>query len=345
MVLRAWRDGWRRVWHAPVIAAGVFAMTFVLALPLAYAMRGLIAGHLGRSSVAATAADGVDYDWWQEFTSQATGLGTTFTPAIIGFAATLDNTSSLFDGPAEIVPVAAAVAAYLAGWTFLAGAIIDRYARQRRTRAHGFFAAGGVNLFRLVRLGILAGITYWLLYRYVHDWLFDDWYADWVRGIDTEWHAAAMRAVLYLAFGVLLVAVNVVFDYARIRVVVEDRHSAVGGLAAALRFVIRNPAAFGLYALNALVFVVLIAAWAAAAPGVGGGGARVWLAFVVAQLYVLARLLLKLHFLAAQTALFQGRLAHAAYTAAPVPSWPDSPTAEVLVPVRALAPPSPRESA
>ena len=35
------------------------------------------------------------------------------------------------------------------GWTFLAGGIIDRYARQRPTRAHGFFAAGGVYLLPL----------------------------------------------------------------------------------------------------------------------------------------------------------------------------------------------------
>ena len=43
-----------------------------------------------------------------------------------------------------------------------------------------------------------------------------------------------------------------------------------------------------------------------------------------------ARLLLKLQFLASQTALFQTNLAHAAYTAAPEPVWPDSPAAESI---------------
>jgi hypothetical protein len=32
---RAWRDGWQRVLDAPAVAAGVFAMTLLLALPLA----------------------------------------------------------------------------------------------------------------------------------------------------------------------------------------------------------------------------------------------------------------------------------------------------------------------
>ena len=54
--------------------------------------------------------------------------------------------------------------------------------------------------------------------------------------------------------------------------------------------------------------------------------------FVLAQLYVGARIFVKLHFLASQTALFQASLAHAAWTAAPLPAWPDSPAAETIAP-------------
>src|SRR5688572_5084202 len=139
--MRSWFDGWRRVVSAPAILAGAWLLTFLLALPLAITMRGLLETHLGSSLAAESAASRVNYDWWQEFTSQATGLGTTFSPTIIGFAATLDNISSLLDGQREVLPVAGAIGLYLAGWTFLAGGIIDRYARQRPTRAHGFFAA------------------------------------------------------------------------------------------------------------------------------------------------------------------------------------------------------------
>jgi hypothetical protein len=55
-----------------------------------------------------------------------------------------------------------------------------------------------------------------------------------------------------------------------------------------------------------------------------------WLGFAGTQLYLLARLLLKLQFVASQTALFQRSLAHAAYTAAPAPVWPESPAAEAI---------------
>jgi len=327
----AWIDGWRRVAAAPAIAAGVFALTFVLAVPLALTMRGMLQTHLGRSLAADQAAEGVNYDWWQEFTAQTSGIGSTFVPSIIGAGATLDNISSLLDGQKEIVPVASALALYLAAWTFVAGGILDRYARQRRTRAPGFFAASGVYFFRFLRVAVIAGIFYWWMFDFVRYWLLVEWYPDLTRDIAVERTAFAIRAALYAVFGALLVFGNMVFDYTKVRMVVEDRRSAFGALMAALRFIARNPGrTFGLYALNGLVFVALFALWTVVAPGAGGAGASVWLVFVAGQMYLLARLLLKLHFLASQTALFQGSLAHAAYTAAPEPVWPDSPAAEAL---------------
>jgi hypothetical protein len=55
-----------------------------------------------------------------------------------------------------------------------------------------------------------------------------------------------------------------------------------------------------------------------------------WIGFAATQLYLLARLALKLQFMASQTALFQRSLAHAGYTAAPIPAWPDSPAADTI---------------
>jgi len=331
MVLGSWRDGWKRVLAAPAIAAGVFAMTFLLALPLGIVVRRAIRTHLGDSLAASQAADAVDWDWWQEFSAQATGLGTTFSPSVIGFAAVLDNVSSVLDGRAEIAPIALALAFYLAGWTFISGGIIDRYARQRATRAHGFFAASGVYFFRFLRLAFVSALIYWWLFAYVHPWMFDEQYVDVTAGLSVERTAFLWRFVFYAIFGAVLVLANVLFDYTKVRLVVEDRYSALGALVAALRFIRHHPRqVLGLYAANSLVFVGLIALWALIAPGAGGAGFSMWAGLFLAQIYVLARLLLKLQFIASQTALFQANLAHAAYTSAPVPVWPDSPAADAI---------------
>lgn len=331
LVFASWFSGWRRVGHAKALLAGVFVATFALAIPFALTVRNAIQAHLGRSLMAAGAADGVNYDWWTEFSSQATGLSTTFTPAIIGFASALDSLSRVLDGRGASGPLLLALAAYLALWAFLSGGVIDRYARQRPTHLHGFFAAAGVSFFRFLRLAVVAGAAYWLLFGYLHAWLFDRLYRDLTRGLAVERTAFLWRLLFYAVFGAMLIAVNVVFDYARIRIVVEDRRSALGALRAAMRFVVRRPGrVIGLYLLNGLVFLLLIALWSIAAPGVHGAGAATWLAFLAGQLYLVARLALKLHFLASQTALFQNSLAHATYTAAPEVHWPESPAAEAI---------------
>jgi hypothetical protein len=67
-------------------------------------------------------------------------------------------------------------------------------------------------------------------------------------------------------------------------------------------------------------------------PGAGGLGWPMWLGLAIGQLYLLARLWVKLVFYASETAFFQSQLAHAEYTAAPQPVWPESPAAEAIGP-------------
>jgi hypothetical protein len=162
--------------------------------------------------------------------------------------------------------------------------------------------------------------------------LFGTAFGDLTRNLTEERAAFAVRLSLYGLFAVALAASNLVFDYAKVRIVVEDRRSALGALVGAIRFLRRSgSAAVALYLINSLLFVAVLAGYAAVAPGAGFAGWSIWLGFVVGQLYVLARLWVKLVFWASATALFQGRLAHAGYVASTRPVWPDSPAAEALI--------------
>jgi hypothetical protein len=319
------------VLQARWMAIGIHALSFLVALPFALAVRDQIASQLGASLTAGAVADGVNNDWWSEFTAQAAGLGATFTPSIIGFASTLDTLSRVVDARYPPMTLMWLLGGYLALWTFLSGGILDRYARQRPTRAHGFFSACGRLWFRLARLSAVAALVYWLLFNYLHPWMFADVLRDTTRNLGIERSVFLWRLAFYAIFGIVLLTVNVGFDYARIRLVVEDRRSALGALRASLRYIWHHPLQVGaLYALNALGFVLLIALWSVAAPGVYGGGLTMWTAFAMGQIYLAARLAVKLHFMASQTALFQSQLAHAGYTAAPTPVWPESPAAELI---------------
>ena len=331
MILTSWRDGWRRVFAAPAIVVGVLAVTLLAALPLALSLRDELQAHLGSSLAAGQAADAVNYDWWQEFTSQATGIGTTFTPSVIGFATTLDSFNGLADARALVTPIVLALALYFLVWTFLSAGILDRYARGRPTGAGGFFAASGAFFFRFLRLGFAAAVVYWFLFVYVHQWLFGTLYTRATRDLPVEQTAFYWRLLMYAVFGTLLAFAAVVFEYARVRAIVEDRRSAIGALLGSIRFIVRNPARVAtLYALNVTTFLVLVAIWAFAAPGAGGAGVWMWAGVIASQCYVLARLVVKLQFMASETAIFQRSLAHWGYVSAPAVPRPQPPVVEVL---------------
>lgn len=330
--LTAFRDGIRRVNGAPVMLAGMFLATLLVAFPLSFALRGSIESSLGHSLAADTAASGVNDDWWQEFSSQATGLATTFVPSIIGFGAVLDNLSGILDNLPLATSIAGAIATWLVVWSFLSGGVIDRYARRRPTRSAGFFAACGTHFWRFLRLGILALALYYVLFGLVHGWLFTGLYGRLTRDLTVERTAFFVRLACYAAFGLMLVASSVVFDYARIRIVVEDRRSAIAALVAGARFASRHVGSvLGLYVLNGLVFLALVLVYAVLVPGAPRSGVQMWAVLLGGELYILARHYVKLLFYASQTSLFQGALAHAAYTAAPAVVWPDSPAAEAIV--------------
>ena len=330
-VVAAFRDGLQRVNRAPGILAGVWILTLVAGLPLAAALRTSLADHLGQSLAADSAAAGANYDWMQEFADQASGIGLTFKPTVIGFGAILDNLSAFIDDTARPIAIVATASLYVLAWIFLAGGIVDRFARDRAIGAHGFFAACGVFFFRFLRLAIVQWLVYAFLFAYLHDWLFDTFYPRITHEMSFERTAFLTRLAVYLVFGLLVAAAALVFDYAKVRAVVEDRRSMLGAIGAALGFVRRNTAAAaGVFAANFILFVVVVGVYALVAPGAGSAGPSMWVGFALGQLYVIGRLWVKLLFWASETALFQRRLAHAGYVARPTPVWPDSPAAEAL---------------
>jgi hypothetical protein len=327
----AWRDGIRRVNGAPALLLGVWALTLLVSVPMAAAMRGMLAQHLGASLAADTAASGVNYDWMQEFSDQAAGLGVTFKPTILGFGAVLDNLSAFIDDTGRPVVIVGAATVYIVLWIFVAGGIIDRYARDRPTRTVGFFASSGVFFFRFLRLAAVQWIVYAALFGSVHPLLFGRLYPDLVHEVAVERTAFAVRVALYLAFGGVVAACATVFDYAKVRAIVEDRRSMLSAIAEAIGFVRRNAvAAASLFLANFALFTAVIGVYALVAPGAGRTGASMWIGFAVGQLYVIARLWVKLVFWASETALFQSRLAHAGYVTRPDPIWPESPEADAI---------------
>jgi hypothetical protein len=207
-----------------------------------------------------------------------------------------------------IMPDVQTAVAWLLLWSFAAGGILDRYARGRATRGVGFFGACGAHFPSMLRLGLLtlaADAAIW-------------------AGLARQ--ASALPALtLAVALGL---AVHVVSGFARVRIVVEDRRSALGAILAGARFVRRQPAGAAL----TLIFAATAAtvAWLAIAVHPAPYDTLGWqsLAECTALIAINTAVLLAAH--ASAIALFQACLAHAGYTAAPARTWPDSPAAEAI---------------
>ncbi len=138
--------------------------------------------------------------------------------------------------------------------------------------------------------------------------MFADLFPRLVRGVALERTAFLVRASFYAVFVLLLAALNLVFDFAKVRTVAENRRSSLVALAASWQFIRRHPSgAVGLYLLDALSFAVVVAVYSLVAPSAGGVGAMAWAAVVIGQAYIAGRLCVRLLFLASETALFERR--------------------------------------
>jgi hypothetical protein len=327
-VLGAFIEGWRRTFRAPGVTLAVWVITTVVTLPLAAMLHDDIESHLGTSTAAEQALQGWDLDWTGEFAADAQGVAGTFTREVLGAAGLVATLSRIFDGEPPPPALAGAIAVYLAAWIFLSGGIIDRLARARPLGAATFVALSGGYFFRLLRLAAIAGAAYWVLFRTAHPFLFETIFDRVTRDLVSESHALGVLASLYGVFALLLGLVSLVVDFTRVRLVVEDRRSVLAAIGAGLRFVRRRFwRTAGLYTLNVLALVVIARLWIQVAVGASGPD---WVALLLSQIYLIARIWGRMAFLGSEAVFYQGELAHAQYTAAPLPRWPDSVSVEAV---------------
>ena len=191
-------------------------------------------------------------------------------------------------------------------WAFLSGGILDRYARRRPTRARGFFGACGGHFGAMFRLGLSLLLVV----------------ASFHLVMGPEFPNGAVHQAAFIA----VVAMTLVLTLAQVRVAVEDRRSAIGALLGAFRFAARNPASVVLFAVFVLGFLGVMVMSERTIPA-GFDGVVAWIAGLV---FVALESVLVLAWYGVATALFQSRLAHAGYTAAPPLVWPESPAAEAI---------------
>jgi len=322
-ILGSFLEGWRRVLDAPWITCGLLAVM----LGLASAQRAsLSAGVVGYPEANAAVIERMA-DQAVALRRITEGVGWMFVHEAFGFGGrTIDvAVNIILDESVGPVPVAySAVSATALIWLFLSGGILDRLARARPVGTPAFFAASGEYFVRFLRLGVVLGFAYFIVFAWVYPYLVSGLYANWTADVGPARDARVPWVALNATFLLLLVGVGIIADFAKVRSVVEDRRSMLGALAASVRFTRRRPLRIVLlYMLNAVVMLAIVLTWLSF---------RGRLAWTLLDVSVTTLLLIwtRLAFMASEVVFFQRELAHATYTAAPLPIWPDSPAAEAI---------------
>lgn len=293
-----WTSGLRRAWRTPILLLLLWLLTVVVAAIPAAWLGGAIRGQLADSVEAAAAADGVNYDWLQEFRNSGSAIARGLRADVIGFAAVLDNMSALADqSPRNQIAVAAGAVFVLALW-FLAPGITERLAAGTSIGVARFLSRCGAACGPMLRLGLIAAFAYGTVLLSFHPWLFDRLF-DWIiRDTTAERSAFFLRFSFYAVFFLIVALLNLLFDVARARLVLERRRSALGALVAGAVFLIDHfKAIAGQYVLNVAAFAVVVTIYAVVAPGAGRADWSMWVGFGVSQLYICGRILVRLSFL------------------------------------------------
>ncbi|MFQ5876899.1 MAG: hypothetical protein ACE5JH_04285 [Acidobacteriota bacterium] len=306
--LKAIRLGFRRLRAAPRLLLALWLTNLAVALPAAWAMDSLLRDAIGASLVHESLRAGFDMDWFWTFRTQARGLGTSFKPTLVGAGAFYENlegwvTGEMFTAFSGIVGLGLL---YALLWGFLLGGALERLARPAGALSPAEFAgACGRYFFRFLRLGLIGLVPYlavYLLSRWGYGRL-----ASLTRDVTRERAVLALSLLFMASTAFLLILVHMVIDYARIATVVEGHRDMLRACLRGLGFVLAHPLrTLGIYYGLALVSAALLLLYALLAPGAGpSSAAGVALAFLAGQLFLLARLAVRLTLLAGQTVLFQ----------------------------------------
>ncbi len=230
----------------------------------------------------------------------AAALSHAVEPALAGPAAPLDNLSAILDFSPRPAQAIGGALAYGLVWVLLWGPTIEAFAR--RTDRAGFVESAARFWRPMLRLSLVSlagyGVAFFVLHPILLGWLFHA-----LAGTAGDRLALAIRLVLYAIFGVVLAAISLAIDYARVQTVVADRRGTVDAITSAVLFLRGKTGAALVLAMAAgLGFAgLLVAYWAFDRITHGAPG---FVALVMAgQLFIMARLALRIVYIAAEVEL------------------------------------------
>jgi len=137
--------GFGKVLGSPGLVLWLWIVNVAVALPAAAVLTESIRDSVGTSLVHQNLRDGFDMGWYGEYSAEAKGIESTFTPTVTGAGAFFNNIEAWFNG--DIFETYRGLLGlgilYAVLWSFFVGGILQRYGEGAGLfRLNEFFAEG-----------------------------------------------------------------------------------------------------------------------------------------------------------------------------------------------------------
>jgi hypothetical protein len=195
---------------------------------------------------------------------------------------------------------------YVCTGAFLAGGFVGIYSKDYRPTFTEFLIDGAKYFGKFFRLSLIALLIYYMFFAVVVNWI-NTAIPRWTQLDASETVPFTYYMIRDVAVLFVISLLFMIFDYARIRIVVDDRTSVLGAAGAGARFAFSHFLnTYGLYLLLTVIGLLLIVIYAVLEKIIPQESywPLVFL-FFVQQFYMLARFFLKGSFYACQTDLYR----------------------------------------
>jgi hypothetical protein len=304
-IIKSLKNGLGLVFSHIKIVPIIYVINLSLAGLLAIPMYLSLHESIGSQGVRDELMQDFNYDWWTSFSLHAKGIEQTLRPSLSGgFGPIFDNLELLLTG--KFISFGTWILifgiCYLFLSAFLNGGTIGIFADEKRKfSASRFFSNAGFYYHHFFALALTVLLAFFLVYKLLGSVLFNS-----IDGLTSQW--MSQRAVWFanlVGYFILLLVVlfiNMIFDYAKIIVVVEKKNSSWLCIWMAVKFVLRNIASTsGLYLLLGGVGIGLTLLFALLDSLINPHQVILLIvAILFQQVFIFAKIWLRLNFYGAQ---------------------------------------------
>ncbi len=324
--VQAFTQGFSRVNHSKRLVFFVWFVNFALAMLLALPLRNQLESYIGPTVQEEQLLQKWDDNWYRTFRAdfEKSQIARLFNYSVLGYAPFVTNLDGVLSGNAirtiggfliglftkfdfsAVGILSLLLLLYTLLSTYFAGGFISAYTEESTLSLKEFLSKGAAYFGRFFRLFILSLIFFSLFFALMDE--INQGIASATANSPTEMTPFVWYMVRNVFFFFLLAVFIMWFDYAKIRLVVDNRWSALGAFGTGIKFTFTH---FGktlpLVIVLTVLGVVLMALFGILEHLIPQTGYwTILLVFLFEQLYVFFRIWLKAAYLGTQTVLFQG---------------------------------------